>query len=165
MVSSKPTISKTGKALGKGRNRGQHRRLPYPHPRLGHHRLLCTQAMFSHQTERGRHCLERRRCHLQLCLLRLLLAATFTTSTAPVALCLSLENGKKVWHKRLPSSCWASPFRAEDKIYFFIKEGGSIVMKADGSGGDPGREHPPHPRPDLWSRRATEPWSYVQGRS
>ena len=50
-----------------------------------------------------------------------------------MATCSDLKDGKKLWHKRIPGSCWASPILASDKIYFFVKEGGSAVMKSDGS--------------------------------
>ena len=56
----------------------------------------------------------------------------YYVNRAGVAFCQSLEDGKKIWHKRLPGSCWASPFLAGGKVYFFIKEGAAVVIKADG---------------------------------
>lgn len=58
----------------------------------------------------------------------------YYVNRAGVATCHRLEDGKMLWHKRLPGSCWASPFLAGDNLYFFIKEGAAVVMKADGSG-------------------------------
>ena len=57
----------------------------------------------------------------------------YYVSRAGVATCNDLKDGKKLWHKRIPGSCWASPILASDKIYFFVKEGDSAVMKSDGS--------------------------------
>ncbi len=57
----------------------------------------------------------------------------YLVNRAGVATCHDLANGKKRWDLRLPGSCWASPLHAPDRIYFFTKEGETIVLKDDGS--------------------------------
>ena len=57
----------------------------------------------------------------------------YFVNRAGVVLCNDLKTGKKLWHKRIQGSCWASPTLADDKIYFFIKEGGAAVFKSDGT--------------------------------
>ena len=57
----------------------------------------------------------------------------YLVNRAGVATCHDLANGKKRWDLRLPGSCWASPLHAPERIYFFTKEGETIVLKDDGS--------------------------------
>jgi len=57
----------------------------------------------------------------------------YLVNRAGVATCHYLANGKKKWDLRLPGSCWASPLHAPERIYFFTKEGETIVLKDDGS--------------------------------
>ena len=57
----------------------------------------------------------------------------YFVNRAGVVLCNDLKTGKKLWHKRIQGSCWASPTLADDKIYFFVKEGGAAVFKSDGT--------------------------------
>ena len=52
---------------------------------------------------------------------------------AGVATCHALSDGKKRWDLRLPGSCWASPLHAPGRVYFFTKEGVTVVLKDDGS--------------------------------
>jgi hypothetical protein len=37
-----------------------------------------------------------------------------------------------LWDRRIPDSTWASPVVADGKLYFFCKDGNTLVMKADG---------------------------------
>lgn len=57
----------------------------------------------------------------------------YLVNHAGVATCHELKTGKKLWNLRLPGSCWASPLSAENRIYFFTKEGTTIVLPADGT--------------------------------
>ena len=57
----------------------------------------------------------------------------YLVNRAGVATCHDLADGKKRWDLRLPGSCWASPLHAPERIYFFTKEGETIVLKDDGS--------------------------------
>ena len=57
----------------------------------------------------------------------------YLVNRAGVATCHEIKTGKKLWNLRLPGSCWASPLSAGDRIYFFTKEGTTIVLSADGT--------------------------------
>ena len=57
----------------------------------------------------------------------------YLVNRAGVATCHDLANGKKRWDLRLPGTCWASPLHAPERIYFFTKEGETVVLKDDGS--------------------------------
>jgi outer membrane protein assembly factor BamB len=48
----------------------------------------------------------------------------------------SLSDGSLLWERRLPGSCWASPLAAGGRLYFFCKEGQTVVL----DGGDEGEE-------------------------
>ena len=50
-----------------------------------------------------------------------------------MATCHDVQNGKKRWDLRLPGSCWASPISSTDHVYFFTKDGETLVIKNDGS--------------------------------
>ncbi len=56
----------------------------------------------------------------------------YLVNRAGVATCHDLEDGKKKWDLRLPGSCWASPLHAPGRVYFFTKEGSSIVLDDQG---------------------------------
>ena len=43
---------------------------------------------------------------------------------------LSLETGKQLWKERLPASTWASPISDGKHLYFFCKDGKSVVFDA-----------------------------------
>lgn len=47
-----------------------------------------------------------------------------------VAFCLDLASGEERWSTRLGDSCWASPVGVEDKVYFFMKDGGTVITQA-----------------------------------
>ena len=57
----------------------------------------------------------------------------YLVNRAGVATCHDLKTGKKVWNLRLPGSCWASPMHALGRIYFFTKDGKTIVIGSNGS--------------------------------
>ncbi len=47
-----------------------------------------------------------------------------------VASCLDLQTGQLRWTERLPGACWASPLGALGRVYFFTKDGSTVVIKA-----------------------------------
>ena len=57
----------------------------------------------------------------------------YLVNRAGVASCHELSNGKKLWNLRLPGSCWASPLHSPGRVYFFTKDGVTVVLKDDGS--------------------------------
>jgi outer membrane protein assembly factor BamB len=57
----------------------------------------------------------------------------YLVNRAGVATCHDLKTGKKVWNLRLPGSCLASPMHALGRIYFFTKDGKTIVIGSNGS--------------------------------
>jgi N-acetylneuraminic acid mutarotase len=57
----------------------------------------------------------------------------YLVNRAGVATCHDLNNGSKKWDLRLPGSCWASPISSAGRVYFFTKDGDTIVIKNDGS--------------------------------
>ncbi|MCH2374579.1 MAG: PQQ-binding-like beta-propeller repeat protein [Planctomycetes bacterium] len=48
--------------------------------------------------------------------------------------CVDAADGKVKWQKRLPAACWASPIGADEQVYFFCKDGTTLVLKADETG-------------------------------
>ena len=58
----------------------------------------------------------------------------YYVSRAGVLSCNDLKTGKQLWDHRLPASCWATPVGAGDAIYYFCKEGSTVVMKNERSG-------------------------------
>jgi len=42
----------------------------------------------------------------------------------------NLEDGSLRWERRIPDSCWASPLSAGDRLYFFCKNGHTVVLEA-----------------------------------
>jgi outer membrane protein assembly factor BamB len=57
----------------------------------------------------------------------------YLVNRAGVATCHDVQNGKKRWDLRLPGSCWASPISSLGHVYFFTKDGETLVIKNDGS--------------------------------
>jgi outer membrane protein assembly factor BamB len=57
----------------------------------------------------------------------------YLVNRAGVATCHEIKNGKKLWDLRLPGSCWASPLHSPGRVYFFTKDGVTVVIKDDGS--------------------------------
>jgi outer membrane protein assembly factor BamB len=58
----------------------------------------------------------------------------YYVSRAGVLSCNDLKTGKQLWDHRLPASCWATPIGVGDAIYYFCKEGSTVVMKNERSG-------------------------------
>lgn len=54
----------------------------------------------------------------------------YLVNKAGAAACLDLATGKKLWTERV-GSCWASPLGAENRIYFFGKDGATTVVAAE----------------------------------
>jgi len=55
----------------------------------------------------------------------------YWTNPQGVLFCLDSKTGKQHYSKRLPcGACWATPFGIGDRIYFFGKEGETVVVKA-----------------------------------
>jgi len=59
----------------------------------------------------------------------------YYVNRAGVATCIDLADGKTLWSQRLPGSCWASPLGAGDRVYFFTKDGKTVVISADETDG------------------------------
>jgi len=57
----------------------------------------------------------------------------YLVNRAGVASCHDLKDGSKKWNLRLPASCWASPMTCLGRVYFFTKDGITVVIKDDGS--------------------------------
>ena len=57
----------------------------------------------------------------------------YLVNRAGVATCHDIKNGKKLWDLRLPGSCWASPISSSGRVYFFTKDGQTLVIKNDGT--------------------------------
>ena len=57
----------------------------------------------------------------------------YLVNRAGVATCHDLKDGSKKWNLRLPASCWASPMTCSGRVYFFTKDGVTVVIKDDGS--------------------------------
>ncbi|QDU59970.1 outer membrane biogenesis protein BamB [Planctomycetes bacterium Pan216] len=53
--------------------------------------------------------------------------AVYLVNRSGVGFCLDLATGKERWHQRLGESCWASPIGAGDRVYFFTKNGKTLV--------------------------------------
>tara|TARA_B100001093_G_scaffold146002_2_gene138664 strand:- start:72 stop:2279 length:2208 start_codon:yes stop_codon:yes gene_type:complete len=56
----------------------------------------------------------------------------YFVNRAGVATCHNLLDGKKIWNLRLAGSCWASSIHVASRIYFFTKDGVTIVLKDNG---------------------------------
>ena len=54
----------------------------------------------------------------------------YLVNKAGVLFCYALESGRLLFDRRLPSSTWASPLGAGDQIWFFCKEGSTVVMES-----------------------------------
>jgi outer membrane protein assembly factor BamB len=58
----------------------------------------------------------------------------YYVNRAGVISCNDIKTGKKFWDHRLPSSCWATPVGVDGLVYFFCKEGSTVIMKNDHEG-------------------------------
>ncbi|MCB1037637.1 MAG: PQQ-like beta-propeller repeat protein, partial [Acidobacteria bacterium] len=54
----------------------------------------------------------------------------YFVNRAGVVRCLEPESGEEIWTFRLPGPCWASPLGAGDRVYFFTKDGETVVLRA-----------------------------------
>ncbi|BBM87044.1 outer membrane protein assembly factor BamB family protein [Candidatus Uabimicrobium amorphum] len=57
----------------------------------------------------------------------------YFVNRAGVLYCVDLKNGEKLWSERLPGSMWASAVNAGKYIYFFCKDGATVVLQKDRS--------------------------------
>jgi outer membrane protein assembly factor BamB len=54
----------------------------------------------------------------------------YMVNRSGVAFCLDADTGEQLWKHRLPDTCWASPLGAGDRVYFFCKDGETVVVRA-----------------------------------
>lgn len=54
----------------------------------------------------------------------------YFVNKAGAAYAVNLETGETLWTQRLPDSTWASPVAAGDRVYFFCKNGVTVVARA-----------------------------------
>lgn len=57
----------------------------------------------------------------------------YFVSKANALVAVDLAKGEKLWSERLPDATWASPVAAGDRIYFFCKDGSTIVIRSTGT--------------------------------
>lgn len=53
----------------------------------------------------------------------------FFVNKAGAAFAVKVQDGTTLWTERLPDSTWASPLAAGDRVYFFCKNGTTVVIK------------------------------------
>lgn len=53
----------------------------------------------------------------------------YYVNRAGVVYCLDRESGKERFARRLPGPCWATPVVANDRVYFFCKNGATVVLE------------------------------------
>lgn len=53
----------------------------------------------------------------------------FTVNRDGLAAAIDTKTGKTLWDARLPASCWASPLAGAGRVYFFTRDGATIVIK------------------------------------
>jgi len=54
----------------------------------------------------------------------------YFVSKANALTAVNMANGEKLWTERLPDSTWASPVASGDRIYFFCKDGSTVVIRS-----------------------------------
>ena len=54
----------------------------------------------------------------------------YLVNKAGVLFCYALESGRPLFDRRLPASTWASPLGAGNRIWFFCKNGSTIVIES-----------------------------------
>ena len=54
----------------------------------------------------------------------------YLVNKAGVLFCYALESGRLLFDRRLPASTWASPLGAGNRIWFFCKDGSTVVMES-----------------------------------
>ena len=53
--------------------------------------------------------------------------SVYFINRAGIVTCVDIKDGSKKWSERLPASVWASPVVAEERLYFFCKDGTTVV--------------------------------------
>ena len=53
----------------------------------------------------------------------------YYVNRAGVLSCNDLKTGQQLWDYRLPASCWATPIAVNNVIYFFCKDGNTVVLE------------------------------------
>ena len=53
----------------------------------------------------------------------------YYVSRAGILSCNDLNTGEQLWDYRLPASCWATPIAVNNVIYFFCKDGNTVVLE------------------------------------
>ena len=78
-------------------------------------------------------------------------------SKAGILYCLDINSGKAHYSKRLGTQCWSTPIVSQDRIYFFGKDGKTLVLKA-------GVEYEVLATNELWDpTNPPKPETYVEG--
>lgn len=54
----------------------------------------------------------------------------YFVSKANALVAVDMAKGEKLWSERLPDSTWASPLATGDHIYFFCKDGSTVVIRS-----------------------------------
>lgn len=61
----------------------------------------------------------------------------YYVNRAGVISCNEILSGKKRWDYRLPASCWASPVAVGKNIFFFCKDGSTVVLNNNKDSSEP----------------------------
>ena len=61
----------------------------------------------------------------------------YYVNRAGVISCNEILTGKKKWDYRLPASCWASPVAVGKNIFFFCKDGSTVVLNNNKDSSEP----------------------------
>jgi len=78
-------------------------------------------------------------------------------SKAGILYCLDVNSGKAHYSKRLGTQCWGTPIVSQDRIYFFGKDGKTLVLKS-------GTEYEVLATNELWDpANPPKPETYVEG--
>ncbi len=81
----------------------------------------------------------------------------YYVSKAGVLHCLDLDSGKVHYSKRLGTQCWGTPIVSQDRIYFFGKDGRTVVLKS-------GTAYEVVATNELWDpANPPKPETYVEG--
>ncbi|MEM9445398.1 MAG: PQQ-binding-like beta-propeller repeat protein [Verrucomicrobiota bacterium] len=55
----------------------------------------------------------------------------YYTNKSGVLSCVNLKDGSLAWSERIGGSCWASPIVAGNYLYFFTRDGKTVIYKKD----------------------------------
>ena len=78
-------------------------------------------------------------------------------SKAGILYCLDLKTGQAHYTKRLGTQCWGTPIVSQDRVYFFGKDGKTLVLKS-------GSEYQVIATNELWDpANPPKPETYVEG--